>query len=529
MFHDRTRDLLIYEGQLPDPAWLPEAKALNGHWFAVPRTLHNCQVLRYKEFPVPPVITDENYDWPRHPSIAHPYESQKLAANFMALHPRCFNLSDMGTGKTMSSLWAADWLMRENGDGFRALIVAPLSTLQRVWGDAIFRNFMGRRTYEVLHGSAEQRLAALAKLADFYIINCDGVGVGARTRHKFQLDGFSKRLFDRRDIRLCIVDEASAYKDSSTKRHRIARDVLGTRDYLWLLTGTPTPNAPTDAYGLAKLVNGARGRSFTGFRMETMYQLPSSTFKWFPKPDGYDKAKQLLSPAIRFDIRDVWDAPELTTQQREVPLSGAQKAMMADLKRDLEATVASGAVITAINEASVRTKFLQVAAGAVYDADHRAHGVDSSARIAELKDILEQCPRKVIIFASFTSVLDRLHRELKEYKFAIVNGAVSEKERSRIFSAFQDGDDLDGLLADPATMAHGLNLYRGRTGIWYTPTDKTELYQQANKRMHRPGQQFPVNIVQIVSTPLEREIFRRLETNASLQGALLDAVRKGDL
>ena len=52
---------------------------------------------------------------------------------------------------------------------------------------------------------------------------------------------------------------------------------------------------------------------------------------------------------------------------------------------------------------------------------------------------------------------------------------------------------------------------------------------QANKRAHRPGQKYPVTVVQIVSNNLEREIFRRLESNESMQGALLDAVRRGEL
>src|SRR5207302_1340705 len=121
----------------------------------------------------------------------------------------------------------------------------------------------GRRTFEIVHGSAKARSEALLRPADFYIINFDGVGIGAHTRKKFELDGLSKELRDRADIRLVIVDEASAYRDSRTKRHRIGRAVFGPRDYLWLLTGTPTPNGPTDGFGLAKLVNNARGESFT--------------------------------------------------------------------------------------------------------------------------------------------------------------------------------------------------------------------------------------------------------------------------
>jgi len=64
-----------------------------------------------------------------------------------------------------------------------------------------------------------------------------------------------------------------------------------------------------------------------------------------------------------------------------------------------------------------------------------------------------------------------------------------------------------------------------RTVIWYGTTDKAELYAQANRRAHRPGQKYPVNVVQLVSNPLEIEIFRRLENNLSLQGSLLTMIK----
>ena len=219
-YHDTRHNVLIYPVQNPFLLQhLPDAKLLNGGHMAVPFSLINAQVLRYYNHPVPPVITDETYDFPIKPGWK-PLAHQRVMCNFMALHRRCFNLSDMGTAKTLSALWAADWLMRQyeqRGEEFRALIVAPLSTLERVWGNAIFENFLSRRSFEILHGDAHKRIAGLARPADFYIVNFDGVGVGAHTRKRFELDGFSKALAERSDIRLAIVDEASAYKDLRTK------------------------------------------------------------------------------------------------------------------------------------------------------------------------------------------------------------------------------------------------------------------------------------------------------------------------
>ena len=527
-YHDKNHDLLIYDR--PSPLVLqhvPEAKQVNGQFVAVPRTLRNLQVLRWLNYNVPPIMS--GYDWPIEPG-RKPYQSQKLAANFHVLHPRCFNLSDMGVGKTCTMLWAADWLMLQHKPGtFRVLIVAPLSILERVWANAIFSNFLGRRSYEILHGTSDARLKALDRPADFYIINYDGVGIGAHTRKKLELDGFSQALADRDDIRLVICDEASAYRDAQTKRHRLARLVIGRKEYLWLATGTPTPNAPTDAYGLAKLVNNAFGKSFTSFRQETMTQIRPNAFKWVAKREGYDAARRLLTPSIRIDIRQVWDGPEMTTQQRQVALTAEQKKHFADLKRSLQIILKSGQPIPAANEAAARTKFIQVSLGAIYDDNHRSHNVDASSRIEELRAVIAEAPSKLIIFVPLTNIINLLYRELREYTREIVNGDVGQRERSRIFQAFQQQPDPRLLLVDPGTVAHGLDLFAAQTVVWYGPTDKTELYLQGNKRAHRPGQKFPVTVVQLVSNNLEREIFRRLETNTQLMGALLDAIRRGDL
>lgn len=525
-FTDTARNLVIYPG---DPGileqYIPDLKRLNGSYFCVPKTLPNLQVLRYYNFEVPEVMVD--YDFPIAPPFK-PLPHQKVMANFSVLHRRAFNLSSMGSMKTVSTLWAMDWLMLQHAPGtFKALIVAPLSTLNHVWGSAIFKHFLGRRTFAILHGSAQHRIDGLKKDVDVFITNFEGVGVGTHTRKKFEIDGFSKKLMEREDIKLVIIDEASAYKDARTKRHRIARQVLGKREYVWALSGSPTPTAPTDAYGIAKLLNNAFGRSFTSCQLDMMYKV--TNFKWAPKKDGYEKAARLLSPAIRYELEDVWAGLEMSTQQRDADLTPEQKKLMAELKRTLQVGISSGEPITAANEAAARQKYIQIALGAIYDRDHKVHLIDARPRIAVLNEVVEQATGKFLVFAPLTSVVNLLAKELKSYNVAVVNGDVSQNERTKIFSAFQREGGLRGIVADPGTMAHGLDLWMARTVIWYSPTDKAELYDQAIHRAVRPGQKFPVNVVQIVSNPLDREIFRRLENNLSLQGALLTMIKNGEI
>lgn len=517
MWFEPQTKTIVY--QTNDPlkiaAVCPDARQLPNGLVAVPFHLPNLQILRRQGFPV--IEPMALYDWP---GRFKPFQAQRITSNFLTLNPKAFVLSDMGTGKSLAALWAADYLMRLYPKGaFRAVIVSPLSTLRRVWVDEIQQHFLGRRSCIVVHGSAEQREKLLKQDVDFYIINHDGLGVGATTQSKDPWRGVAQQLRDRPDIKLAIVDEASAYRDAQTRRHKIARQIYATKDYLWLMTGTPTPNAPTDAYGLAKLVNGAHGHSFLSFQSLTMNKI--SQFKWVPRQGAQEEVKKLLSPAVRFAIEDCVDLPECTVQRREAELSPDQRTLLKQMKDHFQIQVGQG-LISAVNQGVLRMKLIQIACGAVYDNDRQVRQVDASARLRVLEEVLDEAPGKVIVFAPLTSVLHMIHNKLPpKWSRAIVNGEVAQAKRSEIFQKFQNEAAPHVLIADPGTMAHGLTLTAGRTIVWYAPTDKTEVYLQANKRIHRPGQKFTTAIVQLSATATEREIYRRLESNESMQGAIL--------
>lgn len=508
MWFDAQRNLVVYDTPRAEEiaSSVPDAVRLHNGYVACPASLYNLQMLRYLGFEtIQPM--DIAYDWPGRYT---PFTAQRVTANFLCVHPRAFVLNDMGTGKTLAALWAADFVMRAN-TGVHCLVVAPLSTLERVWADAIYQNFLGRRSVSVLHGSAAKRRELLAAPADFYVVNYDGVEV------------LGKELAARLDIRMCIVDEASAYRNRTTERHRVARRLLASKDYLWLMTGTPTPNGPTDAYGMAKLVNNAFGEGWQSYHDRVMMKV--SMYKWVPKAGAHAEAHKLLQPAVRFAISDCIDLPPCTVQARDSELSPEQSKAYKEMKRDLVLQAAKGP-ITAANEAVLRLKLLQIACGAIYGPDREIHHVDAAPRIKALREVMEACREKIIIFAPFTSVVHMLHKELKkDYSIEIINGEVPAKQRNDIFSAFMDAAHPRVLVADPGTMSHGLTLTAASAIIWYAPTDRTETYLQANKRIDRPGQVHATTIVQLAATAAEREIYRRLEANETMQGLILQLAK----
>lgn len=530
-YHDRERGILVYDEPTPRRLMqmLPQAKALTNGYVAIPESFHAIQTLRWLGYVVPPPM--RSYSYPRGPQIKVPFRAQIITANFLAANPKAFCLNEMRTGKTLAALWAADFVMEQHERGTcRALVVAPLSILQRVWGDAIFNNFMGKRDYVVLHGDAKKREKLLAEPHDFYIINCDGLKVGTAEgkRGALVLTGLAQALATREDIKIGIVDEFSVFKHHKSRRSQAARAILGTLDYLWLLSGTPTPNGPLDAYGPAKLVNNASGESFRSYQARTMVQL--NQFKWVPQKGSHEKALAMLQPAVRFKMVDCVDVPPvLPPQLIDIEMTPEQTKAYKEMKNDAVLAVQDG-IISAVNEASLRTKLIQIACGAVYEhrpEGRRVHKLDARPRLAAVEELIEWDGGKVIVLAPLTSVLHMLYDHLKEmYKCAIINGEVKPKERDKIIRDFQEGD-LQVMIADPGTMSHGLDLSVSKLIVWYTLPDKTEQYLQANERIRGPRQTQPTQVAQLAATPTEREIYRRLESNESLQGVMLALVKEG--
>ena len=526
MLYSARWNCCIYDTDTPQRiiAAIPTARILTPNQVAVPCTLHNMQTMRCLGFgAVSPIL--RNYDWPIRPPWK-PAAHQIHTAAFATLHPRSFILNDIGTMKTLSMLWALDYLMLQ---GFvkKCIILSPLSTLETVWQNEIFANFLSRRKSIIVYGDRAKRERLLSQEADFYIINHDGLSVGVERQNKsIQLGRLAEAIRENPAFNAFIIDEGSVYKDSGTMRYKVLRQVIATKPYVWWLTGTPTPNEPTDAWSQARAVRTDYAESQKNFKDRTMYRI--STFKWLVRKDAAKTTAQVLQPSIRYERDQCTDLPPLTVQDLNVELSPGQKKAYADLKRELRIMLDKG-TITAVNEATLRMKLIQISCGAVYGEQHEIHKVDAAPRMQVLHEIIEQCREKILIFAPLTSVVSMVSSELsKHYSVEVINGAVAAGKRSQVFKDFQSSENPRIIVADPRTMAHGLTLTAASAIIWYGPTDQPEIYTQANGRINRPGQTKSMLVVRLASTNIEREIYRRLDGKHSLQGLMLDIIRGED-
>jgi SNF2 family DNA or RNA helicase len=473
-----------------------------------PHRLDEVRVLNNMGIKAPSPIL-HYYDWP---GRFTPFDHQKETAAFLTLHEKGLVLNDIGTGKTQSALWAADYLLKTK-QVEKVLILSPLSTLERVWGDGIFLGFPHRK-FVVLHGTAERRRRLLQQDVDFYIVNHDGFSIIAEEAHgKFDL---------------VIVDEAAVLRNPSTQRFKFFRKWMGMNPgtRLWLMTGTPTPNDPTDAWALAKLVDSPNCKStFTAFRESVMMKI--GQWKYVPRPESTDIVKDILQPAVRFTRDECFDLPETIVQTRQVALTAEQQKHYKAMLKDFIAEVGSDGTISAVNEAVKVQKLIQIACGVAYGDDGQDIEIDASPRVKVVKEIIEEAGEKVIVFVPLTGTLHMLEKELsKHWSVGVVNGQVSSSKRDVIFKDFQDSRDPHVLIAHPGTMAHGLTLTTASTIIWYGPVNSNETYVQANGRIERIGKNKTSNVIHIEATDLEHRAYERLKNKQKLQGLLLDLIQE---
>lgn len=478
-------------------AAIPHAKTFdhNGELLtAIPHGVDEALVLRnlgFKKTPAP-ILSYYNF-----PGRFKPMQHQLDTAAFLTSHRRALCLNSPGTGKSLSSLWAADYLL-EIGAIKRVLIIAPLSTLKPVWGTELARHLPYRK-FAIATGDKSRKIALLTNPdVQYGIINHDSFTT------------ISKELLGLYD--LVIYDELTAVKTPSTTRFRVLFKWLSVGNpWFWGLTGTPISQTPVDAWAMAKLVNSLTvPKSFVAFKDMVMERI--TAFKWVPRANALEICKTVMQPSIRFSLDECQDIPDTLYIPHECEMTLAQQRMFKIMKEDL-LVVLQGTAVSAANAAIMMSKLLQISCGAVYDEDGNVVDVDASLRYDALKEILTEVGDKVILYVPFRAVQTWLQAKLTSDGFdvAVVNGDVSASARNVIFDDFQNSERINVLLAHPKVASHGLTLTRSADVIWFAPIYSLEMYEQANARIRRLGTKGKTRVHHIFASAFEKELFTRLK------------------
>lgn len=445
--------------------------------------------------------------------IFKPHNYQEYARHWIIEKPSSGLFLDLGMGKTVCTLTAVEELLYDYFDVSKVLVIAPLRVAEDTWSSEVekWEHLKNLKISKVL-GKEEARITALKEKADIYVINRENV--------EWLVEYLGKGWF----FDMVVVDELSSFKSPKSNRFKALKKVRPFIKKIVGLTGTPAPNGLLDLWSQIYLLDGGErlGKTLTGYR--DRYFQPDKRnqtviFSWKPVEGAEDSIYEKLKDiCISMKASDYLELPERINNSIMVQLPKTAEEKYKKLEKELLLPLEEADVVA--NTAAVLTnKLLQMANGAVYDENGEVKEIHD-AKLKALDDVIEAANGKsVLVFYSYKHDLDRLSKHLKNKDFRVL-------DTSKDIEDWNKGK-VPIMLVHPASAGHGLNLqFGGNIIVWFGLTWSLELYQQANARLYRQGQQQSVVVNHIIAKEtIDEDVMRALENKEVGQEALLQAVK----
>lgn len=440
-----------------------------------------------------------------------PHEYQRRAIRRVEDQERVGLFLDMGLGKTVITLTAIRDLI-DDFAAFRVLVIAPKRVAEDTWSreSEKWDHLHGLRVSKVL-GGPEERRKALEAEADVYVIGRDNV--------IWLVEHLGRHWpFD-----MVVIDELSSFKNPQAKRFRALRRVMPKVERVVGLTGTPSPNGLMDLWAEVYLLDqGERLEKTIGAYRELYFKPGASNgqvvYQWIPRHGAAEKIERKLSDlCISMSAADYLQLPDRIDNVIPVRLAADEMAKYETMEREQLLTLDEDTAVVAMSAAAVMNKLLQLANGCVY-TDGGAYTRIHTRKLEALQEIIEAAQEPVLVYYSFRHDLETLQREIP---------GARTLEGPESIRAWNEGR-IPVLLAHPASVGYGLNLQEGgHVIVWYGLTWSLELYQQANARLYRQGQEKPVIVHHLIAEgTVDEQVMQALQAKDTSQAALLAALKE---
>lgn len=415
------------------------------------------------------------------------------------------------TGKTVCTLTAIDHLMYDAFVVSKVLVIAPLRVAYDTWARECQKwDHLRHLTISKVLGTQRERAAALEARADIYIINRENVAWLVRWLQEHK-KGWP---FD-----MIVIDELSSFKDPRSQRFKALRKVRPLAQRVVGLTGTPAPNGLLDLWSQIYLLDGGQRLEKTPGKYRERYFTPGRrsrdvVFDWAPREGSEEAIRGRISDiCISMKAEDWLSLPPRIDTQRRVRIPDMEAYRRMEREKVLEL---AGGEVAAPTAAVLAGKLLQMANGAVYDAEKREVWLHDE-KLSALEEIVEEAQgQPVLCFYTYRHDVRRIRERL----------GGRELKTPEDIAAWNRGE-VPLLLCHPAGAGHGLNLQEGgHIVVWFGLPWSLELYQQANARLYRQGQTQPVRVYHIIAEgTMDENVMRVLAGKASRQDDLLAALK----
>ena len=416
--------------------------------------------------------------------------------------------------KTVITLTAIDELLHDRFEVSRVLVIAPLRVAEDTWSrESAKWDHLKHLTISKLLGSAPERRKALSTEADIYVINRENVVwlveelAASKTRWPFDM---------------VVIDELSSFKSNSAKRFKALKKVRPMIDRIVGLTGTPAANSLMDLWAEMYLLDRGRrlGATLTSYREEYFrpgWSNGAIVYKWEARPGAMQAiTKKISDITVSMKAEDYIELPDRIDSTVSVKLDPKAQKQYQAMEHDSLLKLSETDEIVALDAAAVMSKLLQLANGFIYTETHEAIRIHT-AKLEALEEIIEAADSPVLVYYNFQADKEALLERFNDAEFL---------ESDKTIARWNTGK-IKILLAHPASVAYGLNLQEGGHIIaWYGIPWSLELYQQANARLHRQGQEKPVLVYHLVTEGTADEaVLKKLAEKDITQNALIDILK----
>ena len=462
------------------------------------------------------------------------YPFQIVGANFLVQAKRALLGDDMGTGKTITALSAA-----QKAKAFPLLIVTLKST-KFAWAKALEEFYPGHSVY-VVDGSKPKKdkvvknfieeqgeilimtwemLSKYTKLQKFgttSLKRCQECG-GTDPRITPAKCEVHKRPLNSVDFKGIILDEAHKVKDPKTKMAMALQGVSGDAEYRWALTGTPIGNSEEELFSILSWIDSESYPAKTKFI--DRYFMTRMNYMGFPevvgiKSEHRDEWDQVINPILRRMPKELVlpFLPPIVYKERRLEMVGKQKTAYNQMKNQMVADV-DGGKITVTQAMSQITRLLQLASSFAEventeeidpetgeEVIHQKVTLTSPSNKIDsfMEDLPDYGESQIVVFAQSKQLLLELEKAiLKEnvkrnkpnepepITYGMITGDVNATSREDSINRFQNGE-LKLMLISIAAGGTGITLTNADVAVFLNRSYNAIDNKQALGRVHRIG------------------------------------------
>jgi len=415
---------------------------------------------------------------------------------------------DMGLGKTLQVISLLDEYKQKDGI---SIVITPASLILN-WEDEINKFSSGFRALSI-YGSAPIRHELIKDIKNYDLI-------------------ITSYDYIRRDVELyqdvqfefVILDEAQYIKNQSTKNAQSVKMLNGKNKLA--LTGTPIENSLAELWSIFDFLMPGYLFPYAYFARE--YERPI-----IKETDEIKHAelKRLISPFIlrrrkKDVLKELPDKIESTVtidfkeEERKLYLANLSQ-VNAELQNKLELEQANAIAILAM-----LTRLRQICCEPRVLYENIKTPSSKVEACMELVNQLVNNDKKVLIFSSFTSVLDLLNDALSREGIShfTLTGATDKVKRRELVDKFQK-DDTSVFLISLKAGGTGLNLTAAEAVIHFDPWWNMSAQNQATDRAHRIGQTSTVQVFKLI---MKNSIEEKIQLLQEAKKDLADAFVEGN-